>query len=70
MDEPERPVPEPEVAARDGLRSRAQVRHDLDNNSVRLYRSVTHPAKLSVEPAKKRTPSPKGDGVLSCQMVG
>ena len=43
-------VLEPDVAARYGLRPGARVRLDLDSNTVRMHRPVTHLAKLYIEP--------------------
>src|SRR5690606_24438401 len=43
-------VLEPDVAAQYGLAPGARVRLDLDTNSVRLHRPVTHLAKLYIEP--------------------
>jgi hypothetical protein len=43
-------VIEPDVAARYGLMPGARVRLDLENNTVRLHRPVTHLAKLYIEP--------------------
>ncbi|WP_374686599.1 radical SAM protein [Promineifilum sp.] len=50
VDERGRLVLEPDVAARYGLAPGARVRLDLDNNTIRLHRPVTHLAKLYVEP--------------------
>jgi len=50
VDEQGRLVLEPDVAARYGLRPGARVRLDLDSNTVRLHRPVTHLAKLYIEP--------------------
>ena len=43
-------VLEPDVTARYGLRPGARVRLDLDSNTVRMHRPVTHLAKLYIEP--------------------
>jgi MoaA/NifB/PqqE/SkfB family radical SAM enzyme len=50
IDENGRLVIEPEIAARYGLMPGARVRLDLENNTVRFHRPVTHLAKLYVEP--------------------
>ena len=50
VDERGRLVLEPDVAAQYGLAPGARVRLDLDTNSVRMHRSVTHLAKLYIEP--------------------
>ena len=50
VDERGRLVLEPDIAARYGLAPGARVRLDLDTNSVRLHRPVTHLAKLYIEP--------------------
>jgi MoaA/NifB/PqqE/SkfB family radical SAM enzyme len=50
VDERGRLVLEPEVAARYGLRPGARARLDLDSNTIRLHRPVTHLAKLYIEP--------------------
>lgn len=50
VDERGRLVIAPEIAERYGLRPGARVRLDLDTNSVRLHRPVTHLAKLYIEP--------------------
>lgn len=50
VDERGRLVIEPDIAARYGLAPGARVRLDLDTNSVRLHRPVTHLAKLYIEP--------------------
>ena len=50
VDERGRLVLEPDVAAQYGLAPGARVRLDLDTNSVRLHRPVTHLAKLYIEP--------------------
>jgi MoaA/NifB/PqqE/SkfB family radical SAM enzyme len=50
VDEQGRLVLAPDVAARYGLHPGARVRLDLDDNSVRLHRPVTHLAKLYIEP--------------------
>ncbi len=41
-------VLEPDVTARYGLRPGARVRLDLDSNTVRMHRPVTHLAKLYI----------------------
>jgi MoaA/NifB/PqqE/SkfB family radical SAM enzyme len=50
VDEHGRLVLEPAVAARYGLRPGARARLDLDANTIRLHRPVTHLAKLYIEP--------------------
>ena len=50
VDEQGRLVLPPEVAARYGLEPGARARLDMDSNSVRLHRPVTHLAKLYIEP--------------------
>jgi MoaA/NifB/PqqE/SkfB family radical SAM enzyme len=50
VDERGRLVLEPDVAARYGLAPGARVRLDLDANTIRLHRPITHLAKLYIEP--------------------
>lgn len=50
VDEQGRLVLDPAVAERYGLVPGARARLDLDDNSVRLHRPVTHLAKLYIEP--------------------
>ncbi|MFO7661222.1 MAG: radical SAM protein [Chloroflexota bacterium] len=50
VDEQGRLVLGPEIAARYGLLPGARARLDLDSNTIRLHRPVTHLAKLYIEP--------------------
>lgn len=55
VDEQGRLVLSPEMAARHGLQSGAQVRIEEDGNVLRLHRPVTHLAKVYVEPMQAET---------------